>query len=493
MALDRQRRGRSRPAGVSDEVDGDSAAQKEPTLSSHRVNKTVTFLVIVTLLSLFDLAYFAGIKEPAQYYHPFTVFRFFDVPKEVLGFLKLLRQIILFFVPGFFVGIGAGSLIFRNVLLTQITLRFLRLGLWLPFLLLFANPFNGFILTLPVALLCSLYHYLVARYLLGFRGIDVLRYVGRESFLQVFFFSLVSQLWIGIWQWYRFVSIVDPSGGLEVLFLVLAFLAFTNWVFRSKFDVSTRRREVFIAKGLDIANRQSLFGAMLLTIVCFIAWQLLPQVFPLLFQTSPFNAAAAVFSLIEKEEVWGHIGLSLLEIIVGLAFSGLLVAFGTLLMLPRVRIYTFNLLPFTYVSPIVVYLFVFLYLPYMTYMIGAHLPGWLFFWHKAVAVGLLSFFPMIQMWWSFRDRPIVYRSLLTIDDALPIAFIAMSFGEAFAATQGISFMMIKESFSKHADKAMAGFLISAVLLVALSTILREMAKRIFAPEMASATIPVTTP
>jgi ABC-type nitrate/sulfonate/bicarbonate transport system permease component len=453
-------------------------------MTKRRVNKTATFLVIVTLLSLLDLAYFAGIKS-IQYYHPFRIFRLYGSPEEILGFLRMMRQVILFFVPGFFIGIGAGSLILRSAAFTQTALRFLRLGLWLPFLFLPASSSNTFMLTLPAALLCSMYHYLAAHSLLGFNRNNTLRYVAGETFLLVFFFSLISQLWVSLWPWFIFSAYIDFTRGFEVFALFLVFLLFTNWVFRSNFDLAARRHEIILTKQLNSADRKSFIGALLLTILCFVGWQILSPPLAPFFQASPFYALRGGYYLIESGEIWGDIGLSLLEVIVGLLCGALLASLACLLMFPWIRKVTFYLLPLTYLSPIVLYLIIFIYVPY----IAGRLPGWIYFWHKVVAIGLLTFFPFIETLWGLRDQQIAYRVLLAIDDALPMAFIIMLFGEAFTATQGIGFMMTVANATYQTDKAVAGFFLCVLFLVTFSTIIRTAAKALSAGARESDGVP----
>jgi ABC-type nitrate/sulfonate/bicarbonate transport system permease component len=67
---------------------------------------------------------------------------------------------------------------------------------------------------------------------------------------------------------------------------------------------------------------------------------------------------------------------------------------------------------------------------------------------------------------------------MTIDVALPIAFVAMAFGEAMAATQGLGFSMVVATATRQTDKAIAVFLITFVLLVSLLSCLRFIASRL---------------
>ena len=92
--------------------------------------------------------------------------------------------------------------------------------------------------------------------------------------------------------------------------------------------------------------------------------------------------------------------------------------------------------------------------------------------HKMMGVGLLTFFPLLQTLWAFRDAPLRRRWLIAIDDALPMAFVAMCFGELYAASAGIGFQMVIASATYQHQQGLGWFLITVILLSALSMILR---------------------
>ena len=66
--------------------------------------------------------------------------------------------------------------------------------------------------------------------------------------------------------------------------------------------------------------------------------------------------------------------------------------------------------------------------------------------------------------------------------SVPFAFVAMLFGELYAATAGLGFMMVVASATYQTNKAFAGFLITVILLLALSTNLRWIVKRFYSLE-----------
>src|ERR1051326_4932434 len=103
-----------------------------------RVDRTSIFLGVVVVLFFWDLIYFLGITDPAHFPHPFRIFRLIGDFELFRGFRTMLRQIIIMFVPGFLIGAAVGHFMIPSSR-SHALLRFLRLGLWLPFLLM--TPF----------------------------------------------------------------------------------------------------------------------------------------------------------------------------------------------------------------------------------------------------------------------------------------------------------------------------------------------------------------
>jgi len=146
----------------------------------------------------------------------------------------------------------------------------------------------------------------------------------------------------------------------------------------------------------------------------------------------------------------------------------------------------FPLLQLTHISAIVLWLIVFVV--WLNWF-EQNRSNFIYFWHKVIAVGCLTFFTLFQALWGFRDRPIFYRILLAIDDALPIAFVAMVFGEAYAATQGLGFLIVVASATQQSDRAIAGCLVTFALMVGLSFVLRWTARKLYS----SAEVPQVIP
>jgi len=260
-----------------------------------------------------------------------------------------------------------------------------------------------------------------------------------------------------------------------------------NWIFRSNFELTASRREISLTSELKNANRNSLFGVGTVAVVCLVIWQAFAQ-WPHFFSSSPLHVVKAGGYLFRSGEIWHDIGVSLLEVATGLALGGsmALIVLGGLSTFNPLRGLFSRLLPLTYISAIVVWLLMWVF----PAVVAVLTPNWVGLWHKVVVVGFLTFFPFMQGLWGLRNHPLSYRILLAIDDALPIAFVAMMFGELWASTAGLGFMMTVASATYQTDKGLVGFIIIVILLTAFSAILRSIAKRLRLPEPSAEVIPL---
>src|SRR5436190_3932003 len=105
-----------------------------------RLDRISVFFFVVVVLFLWDLIYFTGITDPAHLPHPFRIFRLFGDSDLFRNFRSVLRQMIFLSLPGSVIGIALARGILLNRRVTDVALRFLRLAIWLPFLLLFIVP-----------------------------------------------------------------------------------------------------------------------------------------------------------------------------------------------------------------------------------------------------------------------------------------------------------------------------------------------------------------
>jgi ABC-type nitrate/sulfonate/bicarbonate transport system permease component len=80
---------------------------------------------------------------------------------------------------------------------------------------------------------------------------------------------------------------------------------------------------------------------------------------------------------------------------------------------------------------------------------------------------------------------------MAIDNALPFAFVAMLFGELYAATAGLGFTMVVASAEFQFNKGFAGFLITLTLLSGISSILRWFAEKLCSVAETRRTLPAS--
>ena len=439
-----------------------------------KIDRTTIFLYIVLFLFFWDLAFILGIRDPDRFPHPFRIFRLLGVSDFVRPFLTMIRDVIFSCGSGGIIGLGIGSLIVRNSALTHSALRTLRLGLWFPFMVLFATP-DPFILNFVAVMLCSCYHYLVARCIFGLEGHETRVHVAREAILQALLISLLSQIWTGYWKWFEFAALYQPATGWGAFIALLGLLFFINWVFRSNFDLIAVRRGIILNNDSNNASWKSCLAPLLFAVGFFIIWHAVVSLrFPR-FQSSLLGVVEAGYQLLKNGDISGDVGISLLEIFGGILLGGCIafVAFWLMFAQGVIRNALCTVLPLLYLSPIVLWLLAWFMLGWINPP-----PGFVYFWHKVIAVGLLTFFTLIQGLWGLRDKPLVYRVLLAMDDAIPIAFVAMLFGELWAATAGLGFMMTVASATNQLDKGLAGSLITFLLLIGLSTAVRWIATRV---------------
>jgi ABC-type nitrate/sulfonate/bicarbonate transport system permease component len=435
-----------------------------------RIDRTRVFLGLMLLLCLWDVAYFVGLRNPYSVPHPFSLFRALGDVEFLRGFSAMLREVIFSFVSGSVIGIAVGALLLFSSSLSGVIRRFLRIMLWFPIILTFAVP-ASFVLAITAVALCACHYYIAARSLLDLKRSDAWIYASREALLQAVLVSLINQMWVSHWQWSTFPMFMKVGPGIQVFATLVCLIGFINWCFQSDFQLTADIHATMITQELErekasSLNRVSVMYALTLVAVAYLAISL----------------------VLGSAEIWGHVGLSLLEVIGGVGLGGL-AAQGTFVVLSRKarsRKLLFSMLPLTHISAIVLWLIVFVL--WATWFRQTN-STFLYFWHKAIAVGFLTFFPLVQSLWGFRDRPIFYRVLLAIDDALPIAFVAMFFGEAYAATQGLGFFTVVARATHHSDQAIAACFVTFVLILGLSVLLRWAAKALYFSEKTAQVVP----
>jgi ABC-type nitrate/sulfonate/bicarbonate transport system permease component len=265
----------------------------------------------------------------------------------------------------------------------------------------------------------------------------------------------------------------DATLWLTVLALVVILVLLINWIFSRDFLVASTRLAIQRNKELFCSNEGSIHGLALLTLIWLLLWELTCIVF-LYDASGSFSAIQGIGEVIFTHNAWQSIFVSLTEIGGGVLFGGLLALTVSTVMhrSEKTQHAIAKILPATFLSPIILWLLVFYFsLRLMdemswsrSFVVGIG--------HKITGVGLLTFFPLIQTSWAYRDAPLLKRWIIAVDDALPMAFIAMLFGELFGATAGLGFQMTVASVTYQYQQSLGYFLITVVLLATSSMILR---------------------
>jgi ABC-type nitrate/sulfonate/bicarbonate transport system permease component len=440
-------------------------------MGNWKTDRTTIFLWLIFFLFLWDLAYSVGIRDPSQFPHPFAIFKNLGDVEFLRGLPRMLRYIIFSTVSGGLIGIGVGRLISLSTWLTRNTLRTLRLGQWLPFLILFATP-DVYTLSIAASMLCSCYHYLAATSILGLETRDRRNYVAREITLQILLFTLLSQLWVEHWKWFEFAVRFEATQGMAVLTTVVVLVLFVNWVFRSGFELSAEQCGTVLKSFVEV-RWKSAGGFLLFAVIFQILWHFVGRVSVPRWLNSPMGVVDVGYQVLQRSETYKDIGVSLLELLGGSVLGGS-VAILVLAVVPTGGVIgkvLFFLLPLLNISSTVLWL-----LSWVAVGWFFPAPGYLAYWHKVIVVGCLIFFPFVQALWGLRDCPLPYRILLAIDYAFPVAFVAMCYGEMYGATAGLGFMMVVATATYQFDKGLAGFMIVVFLLAVLSLTTRSVAR-----------------
>ena len=474
----------------------------------------IVVLVFVFLLFLWELAYGLGLIDPLRFSHPLGVLPVLGDFEFLRGFGVMVLQVLFASLVGGSIGVLAGRLILISSWLTQAALRFLRLGQWLPFFVFWAlstwgvkkgeltdAPFwivvsvMGIIAAVPTVTLSACYYFLSARSTLGLKGRESLQ-VARAIVLQALPICLLWQIWLQPygWNWFAFPLVGSAAEGYAPLILLMAFIFPIDLLFGASFNSTAELRGTILARELADRGWSSFLGAILLAAGCVALWQLFSEPLKgLLLINLPVEVLGAGYRLLisgtaiihQGGTVWGDMGFSLIKIFGGilLAGSAALVVAKCLSSSRTVENWSFRLLPLAYAAPFPAWLFLFHWRVPVT---GPFIIAW----HGVAAIACLGFFPFVHVLWGLRDRPLLHRLLLALDEALPFAFLAMLFGEAYAATDGLGFLIVVARAKYSMAEAVAGSLLALTLLVALSSTLRWVVKRLYDSESGAEVLPV---
>jgi ABC-type nitrate/sulfonate/bicarbonate transport system permease component len=432
-------------------------------------------------------------------------------PKFYLNFVILLILTVTLAVVGGNNGVALGKLIRRSDWLTRSTIRLLRLGMWLPIFLLWSYPSSfrynaaifqwlpflkwtgnasllvsmvaGSLATITV-FFASCYYYLARRYLGSPSGLFRDRLLlHRDIFVLALLLCLLWQSSYGNGWPYRWIFGAVMRGepnrfGNVILYItIISWLAMfflmvvvfvSNRVFRWSLDGAADSRRSLLSVELQNTNLRSLLGASLLVGVALLLWQLLNQ--PLatyLLIPRPGEVLQAMIALLMSplSTLWSDFRSSLLAILGGILWAGLFAIPLVELCSRRLGLkQCAGLLALTCISPVVLQDAAIVWLGIGTMRI-------------AFSVSCFAFFPLVQGLWSYRRLSLASRVLVSIDEALPYAFLGVLAGETYGSRQGLGFFMATAASTLQTTKAFAVSLMLFGLFAVLSGTLRWLIKR----------------
>lgn len=289
--------------------------------------------------------------------------------------------------------------------------------------------------------------------------------------------SVLFAITIILFAWGKIINpmFMYPTVGVWVgMFLLMAVVLIANTLTRWSLDDAVSVRWALLRWELKNANSQSLLGVLILAGLGLFSWVVLSE--PLaayMLIPRPSNVIQAMFSMIvsganatgpRPHMLWPDIRVSLVEIFAGITWAGLFAA-------PTVEwCYSSSwrkqggaLLALAFISPVV------LYDPSLIWL-GVN------FTRRAFVVSCFAYFPMVQVFWSYKHLSMPSRVLLAIEESLPYAFVGMLVAE-IVAKEGVGFFIMVASVTKQLPQAFAASIILFGFLVVISTILRRAVKQ----------------
>jgi sulfonate transport system permease protein len=447
--------------------------------------KWLDLFPVLLALSLWEVCYYLGFTDRTRLSHPLAVIPVLLDRSFLEGFGLLVAQLGCASLLGGACGIAIGSLVIRSTRLAHAAIRFLHIGLWFPLLVFWAIPipysgyptrFNITIWTWTVSVfavtLYTCYHYLNSRVILQLEWVEARQELIRGSVLQALFISIISLVWLGPYGWNFFwlgVPFIDSIYAAAILLVVVIVLV--NGICRYSFEQTSLARGEIIRRMLIRESHRSILDAWLIFAAFVLSWEVLS-----LSDLGPFISSPSailkegyhlIFTYEYRQSVFiNDIPISLVEVVGGLILGGI-TAFAVSKaesLAPIIKPYVLPLLPITYVVPI---------------LFPLCLMGWVGpvnVWSTLLGVASVCFFPCIEIFSGLKGSSILCRILVAADHALPIAFVAMVFGEAMNSSAGLGFLIWGGRATFFFPEGLGAVLITVLLFVILSFTFRLAAK-----------------
>lgn len=460
------------------------------TQPKHRLQikkKWVGLFPILLFLGLWEICYYTGLIDPNRFSHPKAVIQTLLNNAFLEGFGLMAVQLTFASLVGGGIGVAIGSVMIRSDRLAQAAIRFLRIGMWLPFLISWAIPISSsawrnwfvpitvaWIESVNAVVFAACYHYLNGRFILGLEWGEAKQEVIRGSILQALFICLISQVWVGPYGWMFFwpgTQFIERIYAAAILLFII--LGLVNDECRYSFDQTSKARGDTIRAMLTGGSWRLILDIWLIVLAVAGLWQILSLSGFDPFISSPLAILKGGYYLVftypyGQSVFWSDIPISLGEILGGLILGGgaALIVSKAASVSPTIKSYVHRFLPLTFVLPVL--------LPLLLDRWVGHVD----FWWTLVGIASVCFFPYMEVFSGLRDSPLLCRVLFAADNALPFAFVAMTFGEAISSSAGLGFLMVVGRATLLFPNGLGAALITVALFVILSATLRFAAKRV---------------
>jgi ABC-type nitrate/sulfonate/bicarbonate transport system permease component len=331
----------------------------------------VTLIFIWELLGSLNLMYFPLISHPIEIVKTIADWSFL----RSFGYIFFVP--LLAIIPGIAIGLALGFLIMSHQRLALTVSYFLRLTVWLPFLLYWTLPFwparepnlyrpmLWIVGTSIVAVaLHSCYIHLTSQSILRLSWHDARQRVTHGAILQAVLISLFSQFSLPDWYWRLSITLRSVSVLYGVLLLLIVVLFLIEKIFGKGFDENAEFHTTVLVEETKTSTWSLVLTSTLPVVVCLVFWLFLGPMGFYEMVISPLDVLKRLFDLLayptvlqgQSLTIWGHMGLSLLEITYGIGLSlalGFITLWGMSLS-QQLKGFLSPLLPLTYCTSLVV-------------------------------------------------------------------------------------------------------------------------------------------
>ena len=437
------------------------------------------------LLITWDLVVRFNIIDPHNIAYPSGMFQVLMKPAFILRFILSL---LLATVAPLISGLITIKIVSKFVSQTTALKRLLKARWFTPLFLGWALPFwplqaearsHPFVWTLVVAT-ASLTFFLAYSTIQDrnttrvMDNRDIQFKIWHSTIHYALFLSIVIQPWVVPYSWLLF-SPKETSLRPSVLATAVLLYGVLSWILKLSFGANFEREVSIhgqsIKHELEEDRSDSRWLVMLSVFVGVLIWEVLASTGFKTYLSGPIDVAKSVwFHLFLGIPLtyWNHpmieeLSSSIVKVFVGLSA-------GTAL----VQIFLAQ------VSARKVYREWFYYGRYyiallalnLVYFIGFH-----DFWITVLVISLVVLYPMLKIFWGFRDYPWICRFFLSVRTVLPCAFVTLIFAESINATQGIGLLVIYANAGFYINDALAGILVWYFILQILLFTINHLVER----------------